>query len=43
MLAEAEELAAVGVDWLFVEPRMRSRAEWIEHVQWFGEEVIARQ
>ncbi len=43
LLEEAEELAAVGVDWMFVEPPERSREQWIDYVQWFGEEVIARQ
>jgi probable F420-dependent oxidoreductase len=43
LLEEAEELAAVGVDWMFVEPPERSRQEWIEHVRWLGEEVIAWQ
>ena len=42
LLAEVEELAAVGVDWLFLDPPHPSRAAWIEHVQWFGEEVVGR-
>jgi len=42
LLAEADELAAAGVDWLFVDPPHRSRQNWIEKVQWFGEEVIGR-
>jgi probable F420-dependent oxidoreductase len=36
------ELAAVGVNWVVVDPRHHDRAAWLEHVQWFGEEVIAR-
>jgi probable F420-dependent oxidoreductase len=36
------ELAAAGVNWATVDPRHPSRAAWIENVQWFGEEVIAR-
>ena len=42
LLEEAGELAAAGVDWIFVEPPERSRSEWLEHVAWLGEEVIAR-
>ena len=36
------ELAAVGVTWVMVEPPHPSRQAYIENVQWFGEEVIAR-
>ncbi|WP_162527114.1 TIGR03619 family F420-dependent LLM class oxidoreductase [Sphingomonas solaris] len=36
------ELAAVGVTWAMVEPAHPSRQGFIENVQWFGEEVIAR-
>jgi probable F420-dependent oxidoreductase len=43
LLAEADELAAVGVDWMFVDPPHPSRQAWIEHIEWFSEEVIARQ
>jgi probable F420-dependent oxidoreductase len=42
LMEEAAELAALGVDWMFVEPPERTRSEWLDHVQWFGEEVIAR-
>ncbi|MDG2005349.1 MAG: TIGR03619 family F420-dependent LLM class oxidoreductase [Novosphingobium sp.] len=41
LLAEAEELAAVGVDWMFVDPPHPSRQAFVEHMQWFGEEVVA--
>ncbi|MCX7863764.1 MAG: TIGR03619 family F420-dependent LLM class oxidoreductase [Novosphingobium sp.] len=43
LLDEVHELEAIGVDWLFVQLPERSRSEWIEHVQWFGEEVLALQ
>ncbi len=36
------ELAAVGVSWAMVDLLHPSRAAWLESVQWFGEEVIAR-
>src|SRR5579863_7221562 len=35
-------LAAVGVTWTMIEPPHPSRQGYIDHVQWFGEEVIAR-
>ena len=35
-------LAEAGVTWTMVEPPHPSRKAWLEHVQWFGEEVIAR-
>lgn len=36
------ELAEVGVTWTNVQPPHPSRQAYIEHVQWFGEEVISR-
>lgn len=36
------ELAAVGVTWAMVEPPHPSRQAYIENVQWFSEEIIAR-
>lgn len=36
------ELAAVGVTWTMIELPHPSRAGFIENVQWFGEEVIAK-
>ena len=36
------ELADVGVTWVMVEPPHPSRQGFIDNVQWFGEEVIAR-
>ncbi len=36
------ELSAVGVTWAMVGPPHPSRQGYIENVQWFGEEVIAR-
>ena len=36
------ELAAVGVTWVMIEPPHPSRQGYIDNVQWFGEEVIAR-
>jgi len=41
-LEELAGLAAVGVNWAFVDPDHADRAAWLEAVQWFGEEVIAR-
>jgi probable F420-dependent oxidoreductase len=41
-LEEVAELAKAGVTWAMVEPPHRSRAHYIECVQWFGEEVISR-
>jgi probable F420-dependent oxidoreductase len=36
------ELAEVGVTWAMVEPPHPSRQAYLENVQWFGEEVIAK-
>jgi len=41
-LEAVEELADVGVTWAMVEPPHKSRAHYLENVQWFGENVIAR-
>ncbi len=41
-VAAVRELAAVGVTWTMVEPPHPSRKAYIENVQWFGEEVIAK-
>ena len=41
-LEGVHELAEVGVTWAMAEPPHKSRAEYLENVQWFGEEVIAR-
>jgi len=35
-------LAEAGVTWAMAEAPHPSRAAWLENVQWFGEEVIAR-
>lgn len=35
-------LEEIGVTWVAVEPPHRSRAQYIEHVQWFGEEVVSK-
>lgn len=35
-------LAEAGVDWVTVEPPHPSRSAYLDNVQWFGEEVIAR-
>ncbi len=40
-LEAVRELAEVGVTWAMVEPPHQSRANYLENVQWFGEEVIA--
>ena len=36
------ELAAVGVTWTMIELPHPSRADFIENVQWFGENIIAK-
>ena len=36
------ELAEAGVTWAMAEPPHASRQQYLENVQWFGEEVIAR-
>jgi probable F420-dependent oxidoreductase len=41
-LAAVNYLAAVGVTWVMIEPPHPSRQGYVENVQWFGEEVIAR-
>jgi probable F420-dependent oxidoreductase len=41
-LEGVEELAEAGVTWVFAGQEHPSRAGFIENVQWFGEEVIAR-
>lgn len=41
-LEQIGELAAVGVTWAMVEPPHPSRQAYVENVQWFGEEVVAR-
>ena len=35
-------LAEAGVTWSMAEAPHPSRAAWLENIQWFGEEVIAR-
>ncbi len=42
ILRRVRELADVGVTWAMAEPPHKSRAHYLENVQWFGEEVIAR-
>lgn len=42
VLASLGELADAGVTWAMVDVSHSSRAAYIEGVQWFGEEVIAR-
>ncbi|MBV1686321.1 TIGR03619 family F420-dependent LLM class oxidoreductase [Novosphingobium sp. G106] len=41
-LDELRGLANVGVTWAMVEPPHPSRQAYIEHVQWFGDEVVAK-
>lgn len=41
-LEALHELAGAGVTWAMVEPPHPSRQAYIENVQWFGEEIIAR-
>ena len=41
-LAAVGQLAAVGVTWAMAEPPHPSRQAYIENVQWFGEEVVAK-
>ena len=42
MSKPSRELAEVGVTWTMIELPHPSRAGFIENVQWFGEEVIAK-
>jgi len=39
---EVGELAEAGIDWTFVYLGDESRPEFLENVQWFGEEVVGR-
>lgn len=41
-LEGVHRLAEVGVTWAMAEPPHKSRTEYLENVQWFGEEVIAK-
>ena len=41
-IESVHELAAVGVTWVMIEAPHPSRQAYIDNVQWFGEEVIAR-
>lgn len=41
-LEAVHELKNVGVTWAMAEPPHSSRQAYVEHVQWFGEEVIAK-
>jgi probable F420-dependent oxidoreductase len=41
-LKAVQDLAAVGITWVMIEPPHPGRQAYIENVQWFGEEVIAR-
>lgn len=41
-IESVHELASVGVTWVMIEAPHPSRQAYIENVQWFGEEVIAR-
>lgn len=41
-LEALHELAEAGVTWTMVEPPHLSRQAYIENVQWFGEEIIAK-
>lgn len=41
-LEALSEMAKVGVTWSMAEPPHPSRQAYIENVQWFGEEVIAK-
>jgi hypothetical protein len=41
-LDELSGLIDVGVTWAMVEPPHSSRAAYLEHVQWFGDEVVAK-
>jgi len=42
MIDDYAALAAAGVSWTTVSLPSPSRAAFIEHVQWFGEEVVSR-
>ncbi|RYE64663.1 MAG: hypothetical protein EOO83_00520 [Oxalobacteraceae bacterium] len=41
-LEEVRGLADVGVTWAMVEPPHPSRKAYLDHVQWFGDEVVAK-
>jgi probable F420-dependent oxidoreductase len=41
-LQELSELAAVGVNWIMVEPPHPSRQAYLENVHWFGESIISQ-
>ncbi len=41
-LTDVGELAGVGVDWITANLAHPSRAEYLENLQWFSEDVIAR-
>ncbi len=41
-IESVHELAAVGVTWVMIDAPHPSRQAFIDNVQWFGEEVIAR-
>lgn len=42
LIEDLYELAAVGVTWASIELPSRSRQQFLEAVQWFGEEVITQ-
>jgi len=41
-IESVHELAAVGVTWIMIDAPHPTRQAYIDNVQWFGEEVIAR-
>jgi probable F420-dependent oxidoreductase len=41
-LAEVDALAKVGINWCMVDLPHQSRAQYIENVKWFGEEIVPR-
>jgi alkanesulfonate monooxygenase SsuD/methylene tetrahydromethanopterin reductase-like flavin-dependent oxidoreductase (luciferase family) len=41
-LEAVSDLVAVGVTWVMIDPPHPSRQAYVENVQWFGEEIIAR-
>ncbi len=41
-LGEVEALATAGITWCMVDLPHKSRAQYVENVQWFGEEIVPR-
>jgi len=42
LLEEFDAFARAGVTWTWIDPPHDSRNAWLEHVDWFGKEVVAK-